>query len=149
LLFIEVLQFDTHSSQELGKLLVLLHRNTSASSLAALMKQFDLNHNNKLDFAEFVLFMQSLPEEDETIVEHAVNAQTEAHTSTVSQIEAQAALASITTQAQLLCISVRMSTVIAGSQTGLIFIWDLEASLILFVTRVGLCQAHTVIRKTV
>ena len=112
----------------------MLHRNTSASSLSALMKQFDHNHNNKLDFAEFVLFMQSLPEGDETIVEDAVNTQTEARAATVSQIDVQPALASVATQTQLLSISVRLSTVVAGSQTGLIFIWDLEESLVWFAT---------------
>jgi Ca2+-binding EF-hand superfamily protein len=40
--------------QELGKLLVVLHRNTSPSSIAVLMKQFDLDENDKMDFAELV-----------------------------------------------------------------------------------------------
>ena len=105
---------------------MLLHRNASASSLAALMKQFDLDQNNKMDFAEFVLLMQSLPESAELAVENAVNARSEVHAAASSEIEIHPALASIGTQAQLMCISVRQSTVIAGSQTGLIFIWDLE-----------------------
>ena len=119
----------THTrAQELGKLLVLLHRNTSPGSLAALMKQFDLDQNNKMDFAEFVVLMQSLPESDEMIVEDAVSAQSEFRAATASQLEMQPALASISTQAQLLSISVKQSTVVAGSHKGLIFIWDLEVS---------------------
>jgi hypothetical protein len=120
--------------QELGKLLVLLHRNTSPGSLAALMKQFDLNQNNKLDFSEFVLLMQSLPEADEALLESAVNAQPEGRNqaASVQQIELHPALASIGTQVQLTCISARDGTVIAGAQTGQVFIWDLEASIEVF-----------------
>jgi hypothetical protein len=122
--------FHSNCAQELGKLLVLLHRNTSAGSLAALMKQFDLNQNNKLDFAEFVLLMQSLPEADEALLESAVNSQSEVHNQAapMQHIELHPALASIGTQAQLTCISIREGTVIAGAQTGQVFIWDLEAS---------------------
>ena len=121
--------FHSSCAQELGKLLVLLHRNTSAGSLAALMKQFDLNQNNKLDFAEFVLLMQSLPEADEALLESAVNTQSEVRDQSASmqQIELHPALASVGTQAQLTCISIRDGTVIAGAQTGQVFIWDLEA----------------------
>ncbi len=109
-------------------MLVLLHRNTSAGSLATLMKQFDLNQNNKLDFAEFVLLMQSLPEADEALLESAVNAQSEVRDQSASmQIELHPALASVGTQAQLTCLSIRDGTVIAGAQTGQVFIWDLEA----------------------
>ena len=119
---------NQQSAQELGKLLVLLHRNTSASSLAALMKKFDLNQNNKMDFAEFVLLMQSLPETDEAIVERAISAQGASHSTHSKSIEVHSALASVNTQVPLLSISVSQSTVVAGAQCGLIYIWDLEAS---------------------
>lgn len=109
-------------------MLVLLHRNTSASSLAALMKKFDLNQNNKMDFAEFVLLMQSLPETDEAIVERAISAQGASHSTHSKSIEVHSALASVNTQVPLLSISVSQSTVLAGAQCGLIYIWDLEAS---------------------
>ena len=93
------------------------------------MKQFDLNQSNVLDFPEFVLFMQSLPESDENIVEAVVQSQAANQPANAQkQIESHTALASVSTQAQLLSISVRQSTVIAGAQTGLIFIWDLAAS---------------------
>jgi hypothetical protein len=131
------------SVQELGKLLVMLHRNASASSLAALMKQFDLNQNNKIDFAEFVLLMQSLPESDEALVEHAVNAQSPASATALQSVETQTALASVNTQAQLLSIAISHSTVVAGAQNGLIFIWDLEASAPLFGScATTLTQSH-------
>ncbi len=109
--------------------MTLLHRNAAASSVAALMKQFDLNQSNFLDFPEFVLFMQSLPESDENIVEAVVQSQAANQpTNAQKKIESHTPLASVSTQSQLLSISVRQSTVIAGAQTGLIFIWDLEAS---------------------
>ena len=74
--------------------------------------------------------MQSLPESDEIIVESAVQTQAANQpTNAQKQIESHPALASVSTQAQLISISVRQSTVIAGAQTGLIFIWDLEASI--------------------
>ena len=116
--------------------MTLLHRNTSASSVAALMKQFDLNQSNVLDFPEFVLFMQSLPESVENIVEAAVQSQAANQLANAQkQIESHTALVSVSTQSQLLSISVRQSTVIAGAQTGLIFIWDLEASALLMRCR--------------
>ena len=108
------------------------------------MKQFDLNQSNFLDFPEFVLFMQSLPESDETIVETVVQSQAANQPANAQkQIESHTALASVSTQSQLLSISVRQSTVIAGAQTGLIFIWDLEASALLMRCRCLYSHAHT------
>jgi hypothetical protein len=122
-------------AQELGKLLVLLHRNATASSLAALMKKFDLNQNNKMDFAEFVLLMQSLPESDEALVERAVLTQSESHSSNLKSIEVHSALASVNTQVPLISISMSHSTVIAGAQCGLIYAWDLEVSMFVYYQR--------------
>jgi hypothetical protein len=97
------------------------------------MKRFDLNQNDALDFAEFVLLMQSLPEKDGALIENALNIQSEVHNQAAvsKQIETQPALASISTRSQLTCISTRDSTVVAGAQSGLFFIWDLEVSLTL------------------
>ena len=107
------------------------------------MKQFDLNQNNKIDFAEFVLLMQSLPESDEALVEHAVNAQAPASATALQSVETQPSLASVNTQAQLLSIAISHSTVVAGAQNGLIFIWDLEASAPLFGScATKLTQSH-------
>jgi hypothetical protein len=97
------------------------------------MKRFDLNQNDALDFAEFVLLMQSLPEKDSALIENALNIHNEVHNQAAvsKQIETLPALASISTKSQLTCISTRESTVIAGAQSGLVFIWDLEASFML------------------